>query len=195
MDTLSTDHNHRKGYLTGKLLTSTPFHRDNKFSNVVIYLCGHDEFGAIGLVINQPLQSLSFHELLSQLSIPIESYTPEVPMFAGGPMEVSRGFVLHSKDFKRESTVEVDKDFSITATLDILRAIAADEGPKDFILSLGYASWVAGQLEQEIQENFWMVTDAETRLIYDTPIDMRWKASLAMLGIEPTSLSLQCGSA
>lgn len=182
-------------FLTGKLLIAMPFMGDNRFDHAVIYMCGHDEYGAIGLVINKVLNSLTFADLLSQLDItPLPTARP-VQMLTGGPVEVSRGFVLHSLDYQSDSTVRVGENYSITATLDILRTLAVGHGPNKFILTLGYAGWRPNQLEQEIQDNLWMIADPTDEIVFNAPIEFRWRASMLSLGVDPATLSLDSGRA
>lgn len=185
----------QNNFLTGKLLIAMPFIDDNRFDHAVIYMCGHDEQGAIGLVINKPLNSLTFPDLLSQLDIMPSSTARSVQMLTGGPVEVSRGFVLHSLDYQSDSTVRVGEHYSITATLDILRTLAMGNGPNKFILTLGYAGWRANQLEQEIQDNLWMIADPTDEIIFNSPIEFRWRASMLSLGVDPSTLSLDFGRA
>ena len=182
-------------YLTGKLLVAMPFMADNRFDHAVIYVCGHDEYGAIGLTISKPLYSLTFSDLLMQLDIIPLPTARSVQMLAGGPVEVSRGFVLHSLDYKSDSTVRVGEHYAITATLDILRTLAVGHGPRKFILTLGYAGWRAGQLEQEIQENLWMIVEPTDEIVFNAPLEFRWRASMASLGVDPLTLSLESGRA
>ncbi len=182
-------------YLTGKLLVAMPFMGDNKFDHSVIYVCGHDEYGAIGLVINKALHSLTFSDLLTQLDIVPLSSSRSVQILAGGPVEVSRGFVLHSNDYKSESTVRVGEYYSITATLDILRTLAIGHGPSKFILTLGYSGWRANQLEQEIQDNLWMIVDPTDEIVFNSPLEFRWRTSMTSLGVDPLTLSIESGRA
>jgi putative transcriptional regulator len=195
LDSLTKKNFNPKGYLVGKLLVATPFTEDNRFEHSVIYLCGHDEYGAIGLIINKPLNSLNFLDLLSQLDIPNSALTKRVPMYSGGPVEVSRGFVLHSKEYQSDSTVRVGENFYITATLDILRSLSHGHGPDNFLLALGYVGWGAGQLELELHENFWMVVDSTHELVFNTALDLKWKASMAVLGVNPAVLNMEAGRA
>ena len=185
----------KNDYLTGKLLVAMPFMADSRFDHAVIYICGHDEYGAIGLVINKSLSSLSFDDLLMQLDV-MPSVSPKnVQMHAGGPVEVSRGFVLHSTDYHSDSTVRVGERFCITATLDILRTLAQEQGPRKFLLALGYTGWGANQLEQEIQDNFWIVVEPSEEIVFNSALDFRWRASMASLGVDPLTLSLEAGRA
>lgn len=183
------------GYLVGKILVATPFMEDNRFERSVIYLCGHDEHGAIGLIINKPLNSLSFFDLLSQLEIPTSLVNKKVQMHSGGPVEVSRGFVLHSGEYQSDSTVKVGEEFYITATLDILRSLASSSGPEKFLLALGYTGWGSGQLEMELQDNLWMVIDSTHELIFNSNLDLKWKLSMATLGIDHNFLNMEAGRA
>lgn len=195
LDSLTKKNFNPRGYLVGKLLVATPFAEDSRFEHSVIYLCGHDEYGAIGLIINKPLNSLNFLDLLSQLEIPSSVVTKRVPMYAGGPIEVSRGFVLHSKEYQSDSTVRVGENFYITATLDILRALSHGNGPSNFLLALGYVGWGAGQLELELHENLWMVVEPTHELVFNTGLDLKWKASMAVLGVDPGVLNMEAGRA
>lgn len=181
--------------LTGKLLIAMPFLSDPRFSHTVIYICGHDEQGAMGLIVNKGLPAVTFEELLEQMDVDISIIRNQVPIHYGGPVEVGRGFVLHSNDYMTESTVMIDNGFAMTATLDILRAMATNEGPRQTLLALGYVGWGAGQLEHEIQENGWLTIDANTELIFNSDLDSKWRMALATLGIDPASLSFEIGHA
>jgi putative transcriptional regulator len=181
--------------LTGKLLVSMPFLSDPRFLHTVIYVCGHDAQGAMGLIINKEIPAVTFEELLAQMEVDISMIAVKIPVHYGGPVEIGRGFVLHSGDYKSESTVMIDNGFAMTATLDILQAIATNEGPHDTLLALGYVGWSAGQLEQEIQENSWLVIDADPSLIFGSDLDNKWRQALATLGIDPAGLSFEIGHA
>lgn len=183
------------GFMTGRLLAAMPFMNDARFSQAVIYICGHDDQGAIGLMINKTFPSLTFRELLRQLNIPISTMCRDLTMHYGGPVEISRGFVLHSCDFQVESTVVVDTSFAITSTLEILKVIAQGDGPKHIVATLGYSGWGPGQLEQEIQENTWMVVDATPELVFHSAMDEKWRLCMAQIGVDPAVLSLDCGRA
>lgn len=195
LDSLTKKNFNPRGYLVGKLLVATPFMEDNRFEHSVIYLCGHDEYGAVGLIINKPLNSLTFLDLLSQLEIPSSRLTKRVPMYSGGPVEVSRGFVLHSHEYQSDSTVKVGGNFYVTATLDVLRALSHGNGPNNFLLTLGYVGWGAGQLELELHENLWMVVEPTHELVFNTSLDLKWKASMAVLGVNPAVLNMEAGRA
>jgi len=180
-------------YLTGKLLVAMPYIEDLRFVQAVIYICGHDEKGAMGIIINRPLHTLMFHELLQQLEIDYPENYVEVPMHQGGPMEVGRGFVLHTSDYITESTVIMPGGLALTATLDILRAISIGEGPQQAILALGYVGWQPGQLEKEYQNNAWISINATPGLVFNMNLEEKWRLSMASLGIDPKVLSLEAG--
>ena len=181
--------------LTGKILIAMPFLPDHRFTHAVIYVCGHDAQGAMGLIVNKGLPAVSFEELLAQMNVDVSAVTSKVPVHYGGPVEVGRGFVLHSSDYAAESTVLIENGFAMTATLDILRAIAVNEGPRDILLALGYVGWGAGQLEHEIQENGWLTIEADPELIFDHDLEGKWRQALATLGIDPAVLSFEIGHA
>lgn len=181
--------------LTGKILVAMPFLPDPRFTHAVVYVCGHDAQGAMGLIVNKGLPAVTFEELLAQMGVHISATAAQIPIHYGGPVEIGRGFVLHSTDYASESTVLIDKDFAMTATLDILRAIALGKGPRDTLLALGYVGWSSGQLEQEIQENGWLMIDANPELIFDADLDNKWRHALATLGIDPAVLSFEVGHA
>lgn len=182
-------------FLTGKLLVAMPYIMDPRFSQAVIYVCGHDDQGGMGIIINRPLNSLTFGELLQQLDIFYDDPVHEIPMYQGGPMEVGRGFVLHSSDYIAESTVVMPGGLALTATLDILRSIAEGHGPKQAVLALGYVGWLAGQLEKEYQSNNWISINATPELIFNTNQDDRWRLSMASIGVDPNNLSIELGHA
>ena len=140
-------------YLEGQLLVAMPTMADPRFAHTVIYMCAHSEDGAMGLVVNKLLESLSFSDLLEQLEIEPAQESKPIPVHFGGPVEAARGFVLHSTDYTHEATMQVDDGFSLTATIDVLKAMAEGRGPRLSMLALGYAGWAPGQLDREIQEN------------------------------------------
>ena len=182
-------------YLAGHLLIAMPGMRDPRFARTVVYMCAHSAEGAMGLVINRVLESLTFEELLEQLgiegSVPPEAAT----VHFGGPVETGRGFVLHSADYRHDGTLAVDDDVSLTATVDILRAIASGEGPRRHLLALGYAGWGPGQLDGEIRANGWLHVAADEALVFDTELDSKWDRAIANIGIDPRMLSDAAGHA
>ena len=185
-----------ESFLEGKLLIALPGMLDERFVQTVIYVCAHSANGAMGIVINKPIPGLSFSGLMKQLEITTPSAFGDFPILFGGPVDNSRGFVLHSSDYESaDATLPVTDDISLTATLDILRAIADGNGPKRSILALGYAGWGPGQVETEFQDNGWLHCDADPGIIFDTDPETKWLAALKKLGINPVGLSTNTGRA
>jgi putative transcriptional regulator len=180
--------------LTGQLLVAMPHMADPRFARSVVYLCAHSGEGAMGLVVNRLIDSLSFESLLEQLGV--EATVPaDMPVHFGGPVESSRGFVLHTTDYVQDSTLLIDDEIALTATIDVLKAIAAGEGPKQRVLALGYAGWAAGQLDAEIQANGWLLVPADLDLVFGNGNDTKWTRSMAKIGIDLTLLSSEAGHA
>jgi putative transcriptional regulator len=192
-----------RGFLDGQMLLAMPGMLDERFSRTVIYLCAHSAEGAMGIVINKPAADLNFSDLLVQLDIIPETDRIRLPhrvgrmqVLMGGPVETSRGFVLHSPDFYLDqSTLPIDERVCLTATIDILRAIAKGEGPRSAVLALGYAGWSAGQLESEIQGNGWLNCPADPELIFSSSLESKYDLALRKLGIDPAMLSTDAGHA
>lgn len=168
---------------------------DPRFERTVIYVCVHSADGAMGLVINKALETVTFPELLVQLGIDVENPDDRIVIHAGGPVEPSRGFVLHSADYVQDSTLIVGDTVALTATLDILTAIAREKGPRKSLLALGYAGWGAGQLDQEIQDNGWLHIEADDELLFTTEPEVKWPMAVAKLGIDISLLSAEAGHA
>ncbi|WP_029353156.1 YqgE/AlgH family protein [Bosea sp. 117] len=190
-------------FLDGQMLVAMPGMRDERFARAVIYLCAHSNEGAMGIVVNQPASHINFPDLLVQLDvipeaerIRLPSRAGEVKVLRGGPVETGRGFVLHSADFVIEnSTLPIDEGVCLTATLDILKAIAAGGGPSSAVLALGYAGWAPGQLENEIQQNGWLHCPADAALIFGTDAGAKYELALRKIGIPPGMLSSDSGHA
>ena len=182
-------------YLTGHLLIAMPQMEDQRFQRSVIYICAHNSDGAMGLVVNRLFDQLTFPDLLEQLNIEVGARTKQIRVHFGGPVEAGRGFVLHSDDYVRDGTMVVTTGFALTATIDILKAMALGEGPQLSILALGYAGWGPGQLESEISANGWLAVPADHNLVFDGDNDNKWRRALAKLGIDLTSLAGQAGHA
>jgi putative transcriptional regulator len=188
--------NEGESFLEGKLLIAMPGMADERFTQTVIYICAHSAKGAMGIVINKPIPGLSFAELMKQLQIETRPSVGELPILYGGPVETGRGFVLHSGDYEGcESTLPVSEDISLTATLDILRAIADGRGPRQALFALGYAGWGAGQVESEFQFNGWVHCQADPTLVFGTDANAKWSAALSRLGINPSGLVANTGRA
>lgn len=185
----------KKGFLTGQLLIAMPQMPDPRFARTVIYICSHSDDGAMGLVINRLFEELSFQELLEQVGLQDADLTNEIPVHSGGPVESARGFVLHSAEFVHDETMVVDEGVALTASVDILRAIAHGEGPRQSLLALGYSGWGPGQLENEIHGNGWLNAPADDDLLYGEPLETKWKRSIAKIGIDFSMLSGESGRA
>lgn len=184
------------GYMTGKLVAAMPFVHATHLSQIVIYICGHDAQGAIGLILNRVFPTMTFHELLEQLAIPSNSECRSLVLHYGGNVEMTRGFVLHSTDVQLESTVLISPNFALTSTLDMLRELARGKGPRQVLASLGYTAWASGQLENEIRQNLWMVIDDPApELVFQPHVDHSWHQSLAHLGVNPQMLAIDSGNA
>lgn len=182
--------------LTGKLLIAMPSMGDPRFAQSVVFLCAHSAEGTMGLVINRPTDDLRLHHLLDQLSIEVGEGARDRPVHHGGPVEHGRGFVLHDSGYKSDlSTLAVSADFGMTATLDILEALACGNGPEHALVALGYAGWGPGQLDAEIAQNGWLTCEASHDLVFDTRDSGKWEAALARLGISALTLSADAGRA
>ncbi len=191
------------GSLEGQFLIAMPSMADSRFEHSVVFVCSHSEQGAMGLVVNQVARHLSLEELLIQLDIVNDDNAIRLPeqvrdmnVHKGGPVEVERGFVLHSDDFMlNQSTLTIDHGICLTATLEILRAMAQGTGPSQAMLALGYAGWAPGQLENEIQANGWLTAPADPDILFDADTESKWHRALASLGIDPAMLFSDAGHA
>ena len=182
--------------LTGQLLVAMPQMQDPRFARSVVYICAHSgEEGAMGLVVNKLLASLTMGELLSHLKLEPSAIGEARPVHFGGPVEPGRGFVLHTTDYHEEATLLVGDEFAVTATLDILRAIGKGAGPRRSLLALGYAGWAPGQLDAEMQANGWLSVAADSDLVFGEDFDAKWQRALAKLGVDLTLLSTEAGHA
>ena len=190
-------------YLDGQLLLAMPSLTDPRFNRAVIYMCAHSAEGAMGIVLNQRAPHISFTKLLEQLEITpapppggITMPLDRIPVHTGGPVQTGRGFVLHTADYYvADSTLSIDDRVSLTATIDILRAIAAGTGPMHALLALGYAGWAPGQLENEIQLNSWLTCPGDLDIIFDVNIEQKYDRALASLGVHPSFLASEAGHA
>jgi putative transcriptional regulator len=189
--------------LEGQFLIAMPSLREGPFARSVVYLCAHRDDGAMGLIINQRAEEIDFGQLLVQLDIVPEGEEIRLPpragaikVLRGGPVETGRGFVLHSPDYgANDSTVKIADNVCLTATIDILRAIARGNGPAHAVLALGYAGWSSGQLESEILANGWLTCPADADLIFDSDYDQKYDRALAKLGVNAGMLSSDSGHA
>lgn len=182
--------------LTGKLLLAMPGMGDPRFSKAVIFICSHDGEGSMGLIINYPLPHLTLGQMFEQLNMTADATAPvSLPVLSGGPVEPSRGFMLHTSDFMQPDTISVLGKFGVSGTLDALKAAASGIGPKEMIFMLGYSGWGAGQLDQELQENAWMVTESDHELLFNTPLEDKWTRAMGRIGVNPSMLSSASGRA
>jgi len=183
------------GYLTGQLLVAMPQMLDERFSTTVIYLCAHTEDGAMGLVVNKLIENVDLPDLLEQLGLEPDIKGVGIRVHFGGPVESGRGFVLHSADYVQDATMVINDHIALTATTDVLRDIAAGDGPQNSFLALGYAGWGPGQLDAEIQANGWLSLEADSTLVFGRDPNTVWQASLAKMGIDISMLSGDAGHA
>lgn len=191
------------GYLDGQFLVAMPGMGDERFARTVIYICAHSADGAMGIVVNKQAADLTMPDLLMQLDVAdktdeirLRERVGHMPVLMGGPVDAKRGFVLHSSDFRiDQSTLVIHDGICLTATLEILRALADGNGPANAVLALGYAGWNAGQLENEILANGWLNCPADPEVIFETAIDARYDTALRLNGIEPAMLSAAAGRA
>jgi putative transcriptional regulator len=182
-------------FLTGHLLIAMPAMGDPRFTQSVIYLCAHTPEGAMGLVLNRPLKRPSFEDLLRQLDVAPLPPARRIRLCAGGPVDDARGFVLHTSDWTGEGSLRVDDGLALTASLDVLKAIAEGGGPREGILALGYAGWGPGQLDAEIQQNAWLSVPADETIVFGGDHDTKWRRALGKLNIDPLLLSGAAGHA
>lgn len=189
--------------LKGNLLVAMPDMSDERFAETVIYVVAHGDEGAMGLVVNKTMPDMHLSDILNEIdmgesaeSIRIGSPKVDQDVLRGGPVDTSRGFVLHSSDYFRDgNSYAVDDGICLTATLDVLRAIAQGTGPAKSLLALGYCGWSAGQLENELRQNGWLTVDASADLLFEVPVSKRYDAALAALGLTRATLSPHAGSA
>lgn len=181
--------------LKNQLLIAMPNMADPNFSQTITYICDHSEEGAMGVVVNRPL-TIDGHDLFEHLEIQdISESSREFPIYAGGPVQTERGFVLHNEGKVWKNSVELEDGIWLTTSKDILEDIAHDQGPEKFLIALGYAGWGGNQLDQELADNAWLTVKATSTLIFDTPADQRWHASAQALGVDISLLTSNAGHA
>ena len=182
-------------YISGQLLLSMPGIGDPRFERVVIAMCVHDDDGALGIVTNQPLDGLTVRDLMAQLGVDPGVTPQDAMVMAGGPVEPTRGFVLHSPEYSGQSSIAVGDQWALTSTLDVLRDIAAGKGPRRWISALGYTGWGAGQLEGELRRHGWQTAPGDADIIFDVAVTTRWATAYDRLGIAVGRLSSEAGRA
>jgi putative transcriptional regulator len=183
------------GWLTGQLLLAMPTMPDPRFARSVIYVCSHGPNGAMGLVVNRLYGEVNFRALLQQLNVKTAGTAPDLPVHYGGPVESGRGFVLHSSDYLREGTMRIDDNIALSATIEILQALAGGGGPERAMMALGYTGWGAGQLDAEMQANGWLTAPADEELLFGNDIETKWERTLAKIGVSASMLSAEAGHA
>ncbi|MDH3475890.1 MAG: YqgE/AlgH family protein, partial [Rhodospirillales bacterium] len=177
------------------LIVAMPNMLDPRFTRTVIYLCAHNEDAAMGLVVNRLIGSITFPDLLDQLGIENEDSDKDIRVHFGGPVESGRGFVLHTAEYRQDGTLPVTEQVALTATVDVLRDMAAGRGPRRSLLALGYAGWGRGQLDAEIQANSWLHVEPDEELVFDSDLDGKWERAINKLGFDPSLLSGDAGHA
>jgi putative transcriptional regulator len=189
---------HKSGpaFLSGKLLIAMPGIDDPRFERAVLYLCAHNEEHAMALAVNRPVDGLTVPDLLTRLGVASDIHLPQDLVLLGGPVERERGFVLHTDDYICEnSSVQIDQGVALTATREVLQALASDHRPRRSLLALGYAGWGPGQLEREVKDNIWLVCDPDEALIFGSDHEHKWSRALERIGISAAWLSGTAGSA
>ena len=186
-----------EGFLHGKLLIAMPGMPDMRFEKSVIFMCSHSaQRGALGLIINKPIEGLPFRDLMIKMDIPVTSATSTAPVLLGGPVDTGRGYILHSSErSSRPATAAITSEISLTPTVDMLRAISEGRGPTKWLLTLGYAGWEPGQIEDEIAHNGWIHCDADAALVFDADMDTKWEKAFGKLGAALSGLSTEAGRA
>ncbi len=182
-------------YLEGRILIAMPTMSDPRFKKTIILLCTHNEEGAMGIVLNKNMEAFTFGSLLEQLEIQHDSNLEKTRVHFGGPVDAERGFILHSTDTVQENSTVIGEGIALTATLDMLERMATGEGPDSSFIALGYAGWGPGQLEAEIQENGWLIVDADPDLVFSDQLTGKWQAAIDKLGFDPGLLSMDAGHA
>jgi putative transcriptional regulator len=181
--------------LSNQFLIAMPSLADSNFAHSVTFLCEHSEGGTMGLTINRPLE-ISLGEIFEQMKLNVTNTSiQDTLVFGGGPVQLERGFVLHNSSAEWDATLKVSDELSVTSSRDILEAIAQDKGPDRFLVALGYSGWAAGQLEKEILDNSWLHGPVDNNIIFDSPVNTRWKSAAQLLGIDVTLISPDSGHA
>lgn len=181
--------------LEGRCLIAMPTIGDPRFDRSVIYMCAHSDKGAMGLVVNKPLDEISVGDVIEQLGIEPGDGGEAIRVHFGGPVETGRGFVLHTDDYVHDGTLQIANGIALTATIDVLKAMVNGQGPKNSLLALGYAGWAPRQLDTEIQSNGWLVCDADQSLLFEGDLQGKWTRALTSLGVDPAMLATDIGTA
>lgn len=182
-------------YLTGQLLIAMPQMDDKRFRNSVILICSHDSDAAMGVIVNQPVENLSLEGLAEQIGIGTPLFAGDTPVYNGGPMEQSRGMVVHSSEHMLPDSISITHSMAMTSNIKIITEIANGYGPREYIVTLGHASWSAGQLEREIRSNVWLTMPFQKDLVFSQSIDTVWASCFSRLGISAAHISCTAGHA
>jgi putative transcriptional regulator len=189
--------------LVGRFLVAAPSMPDERFQKSVVFICKHDDDGALGIIVNNKVDDLPLGQVYKQLGIEVSEVAAERPVLFGGPVEPTRGLVLHSADYKRDETLLIEGGMALTASVEILKDMAGGSGPKEAWLALGHSGWAPGQLDREMQDNAWLVVDGDAGLVFDADFAAKWQRALDRLGgkggpggrFDPASFSHQSGRA
>jgi putative transcriptional regulator len=187
--------------LVGRFLVAAPSMPDGQFKKSVVFICKHDDDGALGIIVNNKVEDLPLGQVYKQLGIEVPEQVAERPVLFGGPVQTSRGLVLHSADYMREETLLIEGGMALTASQEILKDMAGGSGPKQAWLALGHSGWAPGQLDREMQDNAWLVVDGDASLVFDADFSAKWQRALDRLGggvtgrFDPASFSHQTGRA
>jgi putative transcriptional regulator len=184
--------------LANHFLIAMPSMQDPIFGGTVVYICEHNDKGVLGVVINKPTDmtmEVLFERIDLKLADGLRSSVVNEPIMFGGPVQDDRGFVLHTPGGRYSSSLMVTDDVAFTTSIDVLEAVANGEGPQRMLVSIGYAGWSPGQLEEEISRNGWLTVDADARVLFDLPIEERYVAAIRLLGIDPLMLASEAGHA
>lgn len=178
-----------------QLLIAMPSLKDPRFDHALVYVCAHDDKGSMGLIVNKLIAEVYLSDMLTQLSIPHHDPSYDPPVHFGGPVEIGRGFVIHSTDYLHETSTKVSEDIALTANPEVLEVIGSEDRPEKSMLALGYSGWSAGQLENEIRMNSWLQVEPDMDLIFASKVDSTWKKAIQKIGIDPGMLSEDAGHA
>ena len=192
---IQTHDNALSGYTTGQFLLAMPHIKDPHLERAIVYVCGHDASGAMGLMINKPFSNLTLKDLLDSLNLPRPHATQDIPIHFGGPQDRGRGFIIHSEDVVHPTTVSLGNTLALTATVDALQSIAAGSGPAQSLLVMGYVGWEEGQLDKELHSAKWLQMQADQDILFHIPIEQKWEAAIETFGIGPECLSEEYGQA
>ena len=184
----------RTGSLAGKFLVASPSLQESCFTRAVIYMCSHNESGAMGVIVNYPVENVGIDDIMEQLNIETTA-SRNLPVHFGGPVESNRGFIIHSDEFSANGAIFNHDGLTVTSNADVLQAIAKGDGPKHGLLALGYAGWSAGQLEAEMENGGWIIVSATKQLLFDTDNEMKWGLAIASLGFDVGNFSASVGHA